>query len=106
MGHPALLERTSGGISSAVMRLPAQPGLLGLGYIVALSALPPLAQLLAALGCFVAAARVTYPTRAARLARWLILPALLWSCLLLIPQTFPEIENGLTSTLTAPGLRQ
>jgi hypothetical protein len=89
-----------GSISSAVTPLPAQLGLIGLGYIVALSALPPFVQLVAALGCFVAASRVRYSTRTARLAaQWLILPALLGSSLLL-PQTLRNLENGLTATLT------
>jgi hypothetical protein len=89
-----------GRISSAVMCLPAQLGLIGLGYIIALSALPPFVQLVAALSCFVAASRVSYSTRTAHLAaQWLILPALLGSSLLM-PQTLRNIENGLTSTLT------
>jgi len=90
-----------GRIWSAVTRLPPQLGLLGLGFIVALSALPPFAQLVAALGCFIAAARVSYPARAARFAPWLILPTLLCSTLL-IPTTLRNIESGLTQTLIAP----
>ncbi len=90
-----------GSVWPAVMRLPPQLGLLGLGSFVTLSALSPFAQLVATLACCITAARVSYPTRVARFAPWLILPALLWSSLL-IPTTLRNIENGLTATLIAP----
>jgi hypothetical protein len=88
-------------VSAVVKRIPPQLGVCAVGYLVSLSALPSFYQLVVMLGCFVAATRLTYPARVARLAQWVALPALLWISLL-IPQTLHNIAYGLTATLQTP----
>lgn len=88
-------------VAPIVSRLPPQLALVALGYVVTLSTLPPFAQLVISLACFVAATRLTYPARLSRLAQWLVLPALLW-CSLLIPQTLHNVAYGLSATLSTP----